>query len=52
MLAAIDYGRATATGLTLRPLADTTRATLDEAAPVDGVGLAPERERQLLASGY
>jgi 2'-hydroxyisoflavone reductase len=51
MLAAIDYGRATATGLTLRPLADTTRATLDEAAPVDGVGLAPERERRLLASG-
>ena len=48
-LAAVDYRRASATGLTLRPLADTVRATLAEAAPVDGVGLSAERERELLA---
>jgi 2'-hydroxyisoflavone reductase len=47
-LASVDYARATATGLTLRPLADTVRATLADAAPVDGVGLAPDRERELL----
>ena len=51
MLAAIDHRRATATGLTPRPLVDTVRATLAEAAPVDGVGLAPDRERDLLALG-
>ena len=41
--------RAVATGLTVRPLADTVRATLERAAPVDGVGLSPDRERGLLA---
>ena len=51
MLAAIDHRRATATGLTPRPLVDTVRATLAEAAPVDGVGLAADRERDLLALG-
>jgi len=40
--------RAVDTGLDLRPLADTVRATLEQAAPVDGVGLAPDRERALL----
>ena len=42
--------RARAAGLTYRPLADTIRGALDHAEPVDGVGLAPERERELLAS--
>jgi 2'-hydroxyisoflavone reductase len=42
--------RARAEGLTYRPLADTIKATLAEAEPVDGVGLTPERERQLLAT--
>jgi 2'-hydroxyisoflavone reductase len=41
--------RAQAEGLRFRPLAETIRGTLDEAEPVDGVGLAPERERELLA---
>ena len=40
--------RARAEGLTYRPLADTIRGTLDQAEPVDGVGLTPERERELL----
>ncbi len=42
--------RAKAAGLNYRPLADTIQGTLDEAEPVDGVGLTPERERELLAS--
>jgi hypothetical protein len=42
--------RARAAGLTYRPLADTIKATLSEAEPVDGVGLTPERERELLAA--
>jgi 2'-hydroxyisoflavone reductase len=40
--------RAQAAGLTYRPLPDTIKATLTQAEPVDGVGLAPERERALL----
>ncbi len=42
--------RARAKGLTYRPLADTIRGTLAEAEPVHGVGLTPDRERELLAS--
>ena len=38
-----------AAGLTYRPLADTIRGTLDQARAVDGVGLTPERERELLS---
>jgi 2'-hydroxyisoflavone reductase len=41
--------RARAAGLMYRPLADTIEATLSQAEPVDGVGLTPERERELLA---
>ena len=41
--------RARAAGLTYRPLAETIRGTLDDAQPADGVGLTPERERELLA---
>jgi nucleoside-diphosphate-sugar epimerase len=40
--------RARAAGLTCRPLAETIKATLTDAEPVDGVGLTPERERALL----
>jgi nucleoside-diphosphate-sugar epimerase len=42
--------RARAEGLTYRPLADTIKATLADAESVDGVGLTPERERELLAT--
>ena len=42
--------RARAAGLTYRPLADTISGTLDHAEPVEGVGLTPRRERELLAS--
>jgi 2'-hydroxyisoflavone reductase len=42
--------RARAAGLSYRPLADTIRATLADAEPVDGVGLTPEREQGLLRS--
>lgn len=44
-----DVTRAIAAGLTLRPLAETIRATLDNAEPKEGVGLAVEREAELLA---
>jgi len=40
--------RAKAAGLTFRPLAETILGALHEAAPVEGVGLAPEHERELL----
>jgi 2'-hydroxyisoflavone reductase len=43
-----DVSRAVAAGLTFRPLAETVRATLAEAETQEGVGLAPERERELL----
>ena len=49
---AVDAGRATAAGLVFRPLDDTVTATLEQAAPVDGVGLTPERERELLAAWW
>jgi 2'-hydroxyisoflavone reductase len=45
-----DNRRAVAAGLTFRQLEDTVRATLEHAEPVDGVGLAPEREAELLAT--
>jgi 2'-hydroxyisoflavone reductase len=51
VLAAADYGRASATGLTLRPLGETVRATLEAAIPVEGVGLTADRERELLRAG-
>ena len=44
----VDTSRAAAAGLTLRPLDDTVTATLADAALVDGVGLTPERELELL----
>jgi 2'-hydroxyisoflavone reductase len=45
-----DVSRALAAGLTFRPLADTVRDTLAHAETVDGVGLTPEREAELLAA--
>jgi 2'-hydroxyisoflavone reductase len=40
--------RALGAGLAFRPLSETIRAALDDAEMVDGVGLAPEREQELL----
>jgi 2'-hydroxyisoflavone reductase len=45
-----DVSKATAVGLTFRPVADTIRATLDQAELTDAAGLAPEREAELLAA--
>jgi hypothetical protein len=44
----VDTTKAHAAGLRHRPLAETARGALAEAATVDGVGLAPEREAELL----
>ena len=48
-----EVSKARAAGLTFRPLEDTVRDTLEwdaarDEAPAEGVGLAPERERELL----
>ena len=43
-----DVSKAVAAGLTFRPLEETIRATLAEAAPTDDAGLKPEREAELL----
>ena len=48
----VDVRRALATGLTFRPLSETVGATLELAKTVDGVGLAPEREAQLLTEWH
>jgi 2'-hydroxyisoflavone reductase len=47
-----DVSRALAAGLTFRPLEQTVRDTLELAETVDGVGLTPEREDELLASAH
>jgi nucleoside-diphosphate-sugar epimerase len=44
----VDTTKAHAAGLRHRPLADTIEATLADARTVDGVGLAAEREAELL----
>jgi len=44
----VDTTKAHAAGLRHRPLAETMAATLAEAETVDGVGLTPEREAELL----
>ena len=46
----VDVSRAVAAGLTFRPLEETVRDTLEHATTVDGVGLTPEREAELLAA--
>ena len=45
-----DVSRAVAAGLTFRPLEETVRDTLELAETVEGVGLTPEREAELLAA--
>jgi 2'-hydroxyisoflavone reductase len=44
----VDVSRAVAAGLTFRPLEETVRDTLQHAQTVEGVGLTPERETELL----
>jgi 2'-hydroxyisoflavone reductase len=46
----VDVSRAVAAGLTFRPLQETVRDTLEHAATVEGVGLTPEREAELLTA--
>ena len=48
----VDSSRATAAGLTFRPLGETVAGALAEAALVDGVGLTPERETELLTAWW
>jgi 2'-hydroxyisoflavone reductase len=48
----VDASRAIAAGLTFRPLDDTVAATLVDAELVDGVGLNPDRERELLEAWW
>ena len=48
----VDVSRAVAAGLASRPLEETVAATLEHAAPVEGVGLTPERERELLGAWW
>lgn len=45
-----DVSRALAAGLTFRPLEETVRAALEQSETVEGVGLTPEREAELLAA--
>ena len=47
-----DVAKAVAAGLTIRPLAETARGALEHARPVEGVGLMPEREAELLAEWH
>lgn len=47
-----DTTKAHTAGLRERPLEDTVRATLAEAATVDGVGLTSEREAELLGDWH
>jgi hypothetical protein len=44
----VPVAKAVSAGLTFRPLAQTILGSLDQAEPVEGVGLTPERERSLL----
>lgn len=46
----VDVTRAVDAGLRFRPLAETIAETLADAEPVEGVGLTPERETELLAA--
>ena len=48
----VSTSRAVAAGLRFRPLAETVTATLELAAPVEGVGLTAEREAALLAAWH
>ena len=48
----VDTSRAVEAGMTFRPLDETVAATLQDAELVDGVGLTPEREAELLAAWW
>jgi nucleoside-diphosphate-sugar epimerase len=48
----VDATRATAAGLTFRPFDETVAGALAEAALVEGVGLTPERETELLTAWW
>jgi 2'-hydroxyisoflavone reductase len=48
----VDTSRAIGAGLTFRSLDDTVAATLEHAELVDGIGLTPEREAELLAAWW
>jgi len=48
----VDVSRALAAGLACRPLVETVRGALTDAAPQDGAGLAPEREAALVAEWH
>ena len=48
----VDVGRAIAAGLTFRPLAETVRATLEDAETTDAAGLKPDRETELLKAWH
>ena len=48
----VDAGRAPAAGLRLRSLGDTVAAARQQAPLVDGIGLGPEREAELLAAWH
>jgi 2'-hydroxyisoflavone reductase len=48
----VDTDRAIASGLTFRPLAETVRATLEEAETTDAAGLKPDRETELLKAWH
>jgi 2'-hydroxyisoflavone reductase len=47
-----DVSRALGEGLGFRPLEETVRGTLEEAATTDAAGLSPERESELLAAWH
>jgi len=46
----VPVSKALAAGLTLRPLEETILGALHDASPVEGVGLTPKRERELLGA--
>ena len=48
----VDVSRALTAGLAFRPLAETVRATLDDARTTDATGLTPEREAELLEAWH
>jgi 2'-hydroxyisoflavone reductase len=48
----VDTSRAVEAGMTFRPIDETVAATLEQAELVDGVGLTPEREAELLAAWW
>jgi 2'-hydroxyisoflavone reductase len=48
----VDVSRALTAGLAFRPLAETVRATLDDARTTDAAGLTPEREAELLEAWH